>query len=75
MRPRSAVNIGTNLWSFKPELGSSKAPGPLTLELLPGVTFFTDNNGYFGGSHLVQDPLFAVQGHLVEHFDFGPGSG
>jgi hypothetical protein len=43
------VNIGTNRWSFKPELGLSKALGPLTLELLPSVTFFTDNNDFFGG--------------------------
>ena len=65
------VNIGTNRWSFKPELGLSKALGPLTLELLPSVTFFTDNNDFFGSSHLAQDPLYAVQGHLIYYFDFG----
>jgi hypothetical protein len=65
------VNIGTNRWSFKPELGFSKALGPLTLELLPSVIFFTDNNDFFGGKQLTQDPLFAVQGHLIYHFDFG----
>jgi outer membrane putative beta-barrel porin/alpha-amylase len=65
------VNIGTNRWSFKPELGLSKALGPLTLELLPSVTFFTDNNDFFGGRRLAQDPLYAVQGHLVYYFDFG----
>ena len=66
------VNIGTNRWSFKPELGFSKALGPWTLELLPSVTFFTDNNDFIGGTRLTQDPLFAVQGHLIYHFDFGP---
>jgi hypothetical protein len=66
-----AVNIGTNRWSFKPELGFSKALGPVTLELLPSVTFFTDNGDFFGGKHLAQDPLFAVQGHLLYRFDFG----
>jgi hypothetical protein len=65
------VNIGTNRWSFKPELGFSKALGPLTLELIPSVTFFTENNDFFGGKHLTQDPLFAVQGHLIYHFNFG----
>lgn len=69
--PDKAVNIGTNRWSFKPELGFSKALGPLTLELLPSVTFFTDNNDFFGGEHLAQDPLYSVQGHLIYHFDFG----
>lgn len=37
--PDKALNIGTNHWSFKPELGFSKALGPLTLELLPSLTF------------------------------------
>ena len=55
------VNIGTNRWSFKPEFGISKALGPLTVELVPSVTLFTDNNDFFGGQHLAQDPLYAVQ--------------
>jgi outer membrane putative beta-barrel porin/alpha-amylase len=65
------VNIGTNRWSFKPELGLSKVLGPWTLELIPSVTFFTDNNDFFGGQRLAQDPLYAVQGHLVYSFEFG----
>jgi len=69
--PDKLVNIGTNRWSFRPELGFSKALGPLTLELLPSVTFFTDNNDFFGGKHVAQDPLYSVQGHLLYHFDFG----
>ena len=35
------VNIGTNRWSFKPEIGASKALGPWTLELKAGATLFT----------------------------------
>jgi hypothetical protein len=66
-----AVNIGTNRWSFKPELGFSKALGPMTLEVLPSVTIFTDNNDFFGGKHVAQDPIYSVQGHLIYRFDFG----
>jgi hypothetical protein len=66
-----AVNIGSNRWSFKPELGFSKALGPLTLELLPAVTFFTDNDDFFGGQHVAQDPIYSVQGHLIYRFAFG----
>ena len=33
------VNLGTNRWAFKPELGISKAFGPLTVELATGHTF------------------------------------
>jgi hypothetical protein len=67
-----AVNIGTNRWAFRPELGISQALGPLTLELLPSVTFFTNNNDFFGGHHVAQDPIYAVQGHLIYRFSFGP---
>jgi hypothetical protein len=37
------LNLGNNRWSFRPELGISKAWGPWTFEVAPSVTFFTDN--------------------------------
>jgi Putative MetA-pathway of phenol degradation len=43
------LNIGTNRWSFKPEVGISKTVGPLTLELATGVRFYTDNNDFLDG--------------------------
>ena len=43
------VNIGTNRWSFKPEVGVSKAEGPWTLELSAAATLYTDNNDFYGG--------------------------
>jgi hypothetical protein len=58
------VNIGTNRWSFKPELGISKAWGPLTLELATGVTLYTDNHDFFGGKTRAQAPIYSVQGHV-----------
>jgi len=65
------VNIGTNRWSFKPEIGISKTFGPVTLELAPSATFYTDNENFFGGRRLQRDPLYAVQGHLIYHTRFG----
>ena len=44
------LNLGNNRWSFRPELGISKAVGPWTFELAPSVTFFTDNTDFFGGN-------------------------
>jgi hypothetical protein len=64
------LNVGTNRWSVKPELGVSKAWGPLTLELIPGITFFTNNNDFFGGKTLKQDPIYSLQGHLI--YEFSP---
>ena len=65
------VNIGTNRWSFKPEVGISKAIGPWTLEATAAVTFYTDNDDFFGGNKLSQDPLYSLQGHVIYGFRSG----
>ncbi len=59
------LNVGTNRWSFKPELGVSKSWGPVILELIPAITFFTKNGDFFDGKTLEQDPIYSVQGHLI----------
>jgi hypothetical protein len=65
------VNLGTNRWSIKPELGISKAWGPWALELSGGVTFYGDNHDFFGGKRREQDPVYSVQGHLTYSFPNG----
>ncbi len=59
------VNIGTNRWSFKPEVGVSKALGPWTLEGTAAVTLFTDNNDFFRRNHRSQDPLYSFEAHVI----------
>ena len=66
--PSKLLNVGTNRWSFKPELGVSKAWGPIILEVIPAVTFFTDNTNFLDGKTLSQAPLYSVQGHLIYEF-------
>lgn len=65
------VNIGTNRWSFKPEVGVSKAVGPWTLEVAAAATLYTDNKDFFGGNTRSQDPLYSLQGHAIYGFPFG----
>jgi hypothetical protein len=65
------VNLGTNRWSIRAELGASKALGPLTLELSAGPTFFTDNTNFLNGHTRSQDPMLSTQGHAI--YDFGLG--
>jgi hypothetical protein len=65
------VNIGTNRWSVKPELGISKTLGAFTLEVDTSVTFYTTNDDFFGGRTLERDPLYAVQGHVIYHTRWG----
>ena len=64
------VNLGTNRWAVKPELGISKAWGPVSLELSSAVTFFQDNDDFLGQTR-EQDPLYAFQTHLVYSFRRG----
>ena len=59
------INVGTNRWAFKPEVGLSYPVGRWTLDLYAGVWLFTDNTDFFGGKVLEQDPLASVQGHVI----------
>ncbi len=65
------INLGTNNWAFKPQVGISKAIGQWTLEATAAVTFFTDNHDFYGGNTLVQDPLYSLQGHVIYGFRSG----
>ena len=69
--PSRVVNIGTNRWSFKPEVGISKALGSWTLEFKAAVTLFTDNTDFFGGNTRSQDPIYSMQGHAIYSFRSG----
>jgi hypothetical protein len=64
-------NLGTNRWTFKPELGLSKTFGPLTLELATAGSFYTDNDKFLGDKTIEQNPLLSVQGHLI--YNITPG--
>ena len=64
------LNLGNNRWSFKPELGISKAC-PWTFEVAPSVTIFSDNTDFFGGNTFAQAPIYAVQAHILCTFQSG----
>jgi hypothetical protein len=58
------VNLGANRWGLKPEVGYSSIKGRWILEAAAGIWFFTDNDDYFGGTTLRQDPIESLQAHL-----------
>jgi hypothetical protein len=62
------INLGTNRWSFKPEVGLSHAFGQWVVETMAGVWFFTDNTDFVGGRTREQDAIGAVQFHLTYRF-------
>ena len=65
------VNIGANRWTFRPEVGISKALGPWTLEVAAAASIFTDNTDFFGGHTRSQDPIYLFPGHLIYSFPRG----
>ncbi len=69
--PSKLVNIGSNRWSVKPELGISKRFGDLTLELSADATFYTDNNEFLGTHTRSQDPIYALQSHIIYSLPYG----
>jgi hypothetical protein len=62
------INIGTNRWSFRPEVGVSKALGRWTVEAAAGVTFYTENDAFLGSNVREQKPLYGLQGHALYTF-------
>ena len=66
--PAKLINIGTNRWAFKPELGLSQPLGKFWLELFAGVWLFTTNQDFYGGNSRAQAPMTAIQGHVSYTF-------
>jgi hypothetical protein len=62
------INIGTNRWVFKPELGVSQALGRWTLEAAAAVDLYSDNNDFDNGKSRHQEPIYTVQGHVIYSF-------
>jgi Putative MetA-pathway of phenol degradation len=60
------INLGTNRWSFKPELGLSyMISNQWFIDLYAGAWFFTTNNSFYPGASVrSQEPLFSFQTHV-----------
>jgi len=59
------INLGQNRWVFRPQLGIVHTRGRWSYELTGSAYFFTDNDDFYGNATREQDPLFAIQGHLI----------
>lgn len=62
------LNLGSNRFAFRGELGVSHAIGPWILEGAATVGGFTDNDDFLESRRLSQDPLYAVRTHLIYNF-------
>jgi hypothetical protein len=62
------INLGSNRWSFKPEIGLSRQYGQWVLETMVGAWFFTDNDDFYGGRTRSQKPIQVTQVHLTHRW-------
>ena len=65
------LNLGENRFVIRPELGVVHTWGPWSWELTGSAYLFTDNDAFRGHHRRAQDPLYALQTHLVR--TFAPG--
>ena len=65
------INLGTNRFTFRPQLGVVHNRGKWSFELTGAVWLYTDNNDFYNGRKLEKDPYFTSQIHLV--YTFRPG--
>ena len=66
--PDKLINIGTNRWAFKPEIGLTIPHGRWMFDVFAGVWLFSANPDFFGGVHREQDPMPTLQGHVSYTF-------
>jgi hypothetical protein len=66
--PSKLINIGTNRWAVKTELGLTHPIGKWLIEGYVGAWFFEDNDEFFGGQLREQDTLGSLQAHVSYTF-------
>ncbi len=63
--PTKLINLGTNRWSFKPEVGVSYTWKKFDVDVYGGAWIFSDNSRFYAGESLrTQDPIATFQQHV-----------
>jgi Putative MetA-pathway of phenol degradation len=62
--PEKRINLGSNRWGFKPEIGVSSNLASFFVEAYTGIWFFTNNNEYLTNKTLSQNPIYSFQFHI-----------
>lgn len=65
------INLGTNRFTFRPQLGVVHSLGKWSVETTGAVALYTENDDFFNGRKLEQDPLYIIHSHLI--YTFRPG--
>ncbi len=67
--PSKLINIGTNRWAVKAELGFVQVIGEWAIDAYVGANLFTDNTEFLGDNTLSRDPIYSTQAHLRYRFN------
>ena len=62
------INLGSNRWAFKPEIGVSKRFKRVYAEAYTGVWLYTNNDEFLSNKTLKQQPVLSLQTHLAYYF-------
>ncbi len=62
------LNLGSNRWTFRPEIALSQAIKRWIVECYACLILFTDNTDYYGGLKLEQENLGVFQVHVIYTF-------
>jgi len=62
------INLGTNRWSIKPELGISKSVGRWSFDAAIASAFYTENDDFDSGKTRKQDPIYSAQVNIIYSF-------
>ena len=69
------VNLGTNRYTIRPQLGVVHTRHNWTFEAGVSPWIYTDNDDFFGGNKLSNDPLYVIQSHAIYTWDSGLWAG
>jgi hypothetical protein len=62
------INLGSNRWALKPEIGVSKRFKHFYAEAYTGVWFYQNNNEFLTSKTLKQQPVLSLQAHVSYYF-------
>ena len=69
--PERLINLGSNRWMIRPQLGLSHHTGKWFLETYVSAWFFTKNPDFWGGNTIEQKPLVTTKVHVIRSLPRG----
>ena len=69
--PDKLINLGSNRWAIRPQLGVSHKYQSWYFEFFGNVWLYTNNNSFWNGKSLKQNPIVAFKGHVIKSFEKG----